>query len=174
METACLSSIFRGVTGQMCIWRKIRPVTRAGHMAALVSGLRMVALALFVVPALAGAQTNPRLASLHIQIWPEYDRQATLIILNGELAPDTPLPADVSLRIPASSGGPSAVAFANAAGSQLFNLQHKVTKTGDYSTLQFAAPQRFFHVEYYDALATGSPGRAYTYVWPGEPVASAS
>ena len=141
----------------------------ADPWAALIGWLRPLVFVLLAAPALAGAQTNPRLASLHIQIWPEFDRRSALIILNGELAPDTRLPADVSLRIPASSGGPSAVAFANGPDSQLFNLQHKVTRTGDYSTLQFSTPQRFFHVEYYDdALATGSPQRSYTYVWPGD------
>jgi hypothetical protein len=151
------------------------PSKPASTAAAFVCGLWLVVFALLVLPALAAApatpgaaQVNPRLASLRIEIWPEFDRQAALIILKGELSPDTPLPAEVSLRIPASSGGPSAVAFANAAGSELLNLQHKVTRTGNYSTLQFAAPQRFFHVEYYDALATGSSVRTYTYVWPGD------
>lgn len=41
-----------------------------------------------------------------------------------------------------------------------------MTSTGNYSSLRFTAPQRFFHVEYYDALATGSFVRTYTYVWP--------
>ena len=145
------------------------PAGRGRVAAGLTGGLRLLALYLLAVPALVAAQTNPRLASLHVQIWPEFDRRAALIILNGELAPGTPLPADVSLRLPASSGGPSAVAFANAPDSQLFNLQHKVTKAGEGSTLQFSVPQRFFHVEYYDdALATGSPQRTYTYVWPGD------
>lgn len=147
----------------------------ASTAATFVRGLWMVVLAILVLPAFAAAppardaaQANPRLASLRIDIWPEYDRQAVLIILKAELSPDTPLPAAVSLRIPAASGGPSAVAFASAAGSELFNMQHEVTSTGNYSTLRFTAPQRFFHVEYYDALATGSSVRTYTYVWPGD------
>lgn len=143
-------------------------MTRASRtVASMLRGLRVIVLALLVLPALAAAQASPRLASLRIEIWPEYDRPAVLIILKGELSTDTPLPAELSLRLPASSGGPSAVAFANAPGSELFNLQHNVTTSADYSTLRFAAPQRFFHVEYYDALATASPARAYTYVWPG-------
>ncbi len=148
----------------------MRFAARTDRLAVLIVGrLRLLVFALLAAPVLAGAQTNPRLATLHIQIWPEFDRRAALIILNGELAPDTPLPANVSMRLPASAGGPSAVAFANEPDSQLFNLQHKVTRSGDYSTLQFSTPQRFFHVEYYDdALATGSPQRAYTYVWPGD------
>jgi len=147
----------------------------ASTTATFVCGLWMVVLTILVLPAFAAApptgnaaQVTPRLASLRIDIWPEYDRQAALIILKAQLSPDTLLPAVVSLRLPAASGGPSAVAFASAAGSELFNLQHEVTSTGNDSTLRFTAPQRFFHIEYYDALATGSSLRTYTYVWPGD------
>lgn len=170
METAVMSSNVRATPGRTRSRHCVEPVTRGGCTAAWVCAFWTVAvaLALLLPPALVAAQVNPRLANLRIEIWPEFDRQATLVILKGELSPDTPLPAEVSLRIPASSGGPSAVAFANAAGSELFNLQHKTIRTGDYNTLRFAAPQRFFHIEYYDALATGSPMRTYTYVWPGD------
>lgn len=144
-------------------------MTRASRtVASLLRGLRVIVLALLVLPALAAAQASPRLASLSVEIWPEYDRQAVLIILKGELPPDEPLPAEASLTIPASSGGPSAVAFATEPKSGLFNLKHETTKTGEYSTVRFTTPQRFFHVEYYDALATPSPARSYTYVWPGD------
>ncbi len=169
METAVMSYETR-VTATPA--RRSKPASTA---ATFVCGLWTVVLAILALPAFAAtpptgnaAQVNPRLASLRIDIWPEYDRQAALIILKAELSPDTPLPAVVSLRLPAASGGPSAVAFASAAGSELFNLQHEVTSTGNYSTLRFTAPQRFIHVEYYDALATGSSMRAYTYVWPGD------
>jgi hypothetical protein len=161
-----MSSMVRAAPGWVCIGET--PVPKAGHMTARVFRVWLAMLVLLILPALAAAEANPRLASLRIDIWPEFDRQAALIILKGELSPDTPLPAEVSLRIPASAGGPSAVAFASAAGSELLNMQHTVTRTGDYNTLRFAAPQRFFHIEYYDALATGSSVRTYTYVWPGD------
>ena len=140
----------------------MRPL-RSAVLAAL---LRLLLVALLAAPALAYA--NPRLSSLHVQMWPEFDRRAMLVIINGELAPDTTLPAQVSLRIPSSSGGPVAVAYSNAPGSQLLNLPYEVTKSADHFTLRFSAPQRFIHVEYYDMLATGSPERRYTYVWPGD------
>lgn len=146
-----------------------RSMTRASRtVASMLRGLRVIVLAVLVLPGLAAAQANPRLANLRVEIWPEYDRQAVLVIIKGELSPDTPLPAELSLRLPASAGGPSAVAFANAPGSELFNLQHNVTASGDYGTLRFATPQRFFHVEYYDALATSAPTRTYTYAWTGD------
>ena len=91
------------------------------------------------------------------------------MILKGELAADLALPAAVSLRIPASSRGPSAVAFAAAPKAELFNLEHEYDLTGDnFITLRFKAPQRFVHIEFYDSLVTDTPDRSYTYVWPGD------
>lgn len=113
------------------------------------------------------AQQNPRLASLQIEIWPEYDRPAALVMLKGEIAPEVALPAAVSLRIGAESGGPTAVAFASAANGNLLNLKYETSKAKDFITVRFKTPERYFHVEFYDPLATNTPDRAYTYIWPG-------
>lgn len=123
-----------------------------------------------VPPGRSAAQENPRFANLQIEIWPEFDRRgAALVILKGELAADLALPAAVSLRIPASSRGPSAVAFATASKAELFNLEYEYDWTGDdFITLRIKAPQRFVHIEFYDPLVTGKPDRRYTYVWPGD------
>lgn len=137
-------------------------------------GLRLATLALaLLLPALALAQgaapkDNPRLASLGIEIWPEYDRPAALVIMKAVLAEGVKLPAAVTLRLPASSGGPSAVAFSTAANGNLLNLEHQRAAAGDYVTLTFSVPERFFHVEFYDPIATGAPARAYGYRWPGD------
>ena len=129
----------------------------------------LLLLALVLVPAPALAQANPRLASLGIEIWPEYDRAgAVLVILKGELAPEVKLPAQVSLRIPAASGGPSAIAFANAAGGNLLNLQHETSTVGNAIVLKFELPERFLHVEFYAPIATALPARSFTYTWPGD------
>ena len=119
-------------------------------------------------PGRGAVQESPRFASLEIDIWPEFDRRAALVILKGELAADVALPAAVSVRIPASSGGPSAVAFASAAKTELFNLVHDRIDGDEFITLRFQAPQRLLHIEFYDPLMTGTPDRAYTYIWPGD------
>jgi hypothetical protein len=145
----------------------------------IVTGLAALALALVLAPAiaagLAGGSTatgNARLESMQIEIWPEYDRPAALVILRGELAADVALPAAVSLRIPASSGGPAAVAYAAAKKAKLLNLRYDRSDAGEFIALRFAVPERFFHVEFYDRLATGKGERTYRYLWPGDlPVA---
>lgn len=138
---------------------------------------RVCALLLAIVPLLAfGAsaakdasmRAPARFASLQIDIWPEYDRKAALVILRGELAVDTVLPAALSLRIPASSGGPNAVAYASAADGQLLNLAYERIDSGEFITLRLHTPQRHVHVEFYEPIVVGVADRSYTYVWPGD------
>jgi|KBSSwiStaDraftv2_1062776.scaffolds.fasta_scaffold34032_4 hypothetical protein len=142
--------------------------------AVFAARLRMIALALLILPAFALAQTggapkgNPRLASLNIEIWPEYDRPAALVILRGALAEGVKLPAAITLRLPAASGGPGAVAYSTTADGNLLNLKHERVNSGEFITLRFEVPERFFHVEFYEPIATGASARAYRYVWPGD------
>ena len=159
----------------MSLIRPRRLWTVSGAAAVLVLVVPMVVFAITALSALAAdpsgrsaTQESPRFASLVIEIWPEFDRRAALVILKGELAADVALPAAVSLRIPASSGGPSAAAFGTAARGQLFNLAYERTDAANFITLRFNAAQRFLHIEFYDPLATGTPERRYTYVWPGD------
>lgn len=141
--------------------RRIRAASAAERLAAALATL---ILAVVLIPAVAAAP----LESLQVEIWPEYDRPAALVILKGELASDVGLPAAVSLRIPASSGGPTAVAYATATKGQLFNLPHDRSDAADFITLRFTVPLRLFHVEFYDRFATGTSERRYRYVWPGD------
>ena len=141
------------------------------------AGILTLAFVLTTLPAVraadpvatATAGTNPRLASLEVEIWPEYDRRAAaLIIVKGEIAQDVRLPAAVSMRIAASSKGPSAVAYLDAASGNLANLNFERKNAGDVITLKFQAPTRLFHVEYYEPLAAGTPERSFTYRWNGD------
>lgn len=105
---------------------------------------------------------------MQIEIWPEYDRPAALVILRGEIAADVRLPAAVSLRIPATSGGPAAVAYATEKKGRLLNLKHDRSEAGEFIALRFTVPARFFQVEFYDRLATDKSVRSYRYLWPGD------
>lgn len=133
----------------------------------------LLIVVVLLLPAVALAQSgapkgNPRLASLGIEIWPEYDRPAALVILKAALAEGVKLPAAVALRLPAASGGPSAVAFSATADGKLLNLKHERAVAGDFVMLKFEIPERFFHVEFYEPIATNLPSRTYRYAWPGD------
>jgi hypothetical protein len=134
----------------------------------------LLALALILMPALGLAQgggaprANPRLASLNIEIWPEYDRPAALVILRAVLAEGVKLPATVTLKLPAASGGPSAVAHSTTADGNLLSLKHEAAKAGDFIVVKFETPSRFFHVEFYEPIPTADAARSFRYVWPGD------
>ncbi len=139
--------------------RASRPVSPSLALALLLPAL---------VHAQAAATANPRLASLGIEIWPEYDRPAALVILRGALAEDAKLPAAITLRLPGTSGGAAAVAYSTTADGNLLNLKHERATSGQFVTLKFEAPTRFFHVEFYEPIPTTSAARSYRYVWPGD------
>lgn len=147
-----------------------------GARAFFGAGILFSILAIMIAPASAAAasardaaKANPRLASLQIEIWPEFDRPAAaLVILRGEIAADVQLPAAVNLRIAAASGGPTAVAYSAGSGSNLLNLKYEREDAGGFIALKFDAPGRAFHIEFYEPLKTSMPGRSYTYVWSGD------
>jgi hypothetical protein len=151
-----------------------QPIGADNGQTSLAALLRMVAVATLLLPVLALAQAgaapkgNPRLASLNIEIWPEYDRPAALVILRGALAEGVKLPAAVTLRLPAASGGPAAVAYSVTADGNLLNLKHERASAGEFITVKFETPERFFHVEFYEPIATNAAARTYRYVWPGD------
>lgn len=147
----------------------------SGARAFFAARILILILAVMLPPAFAAAtpardvaKGNPRLASLQIEIWPEFDRPAALVILKGEIAAEVPLPAAVTLRIAAASGGPAAVAYSAGSSSNLLNLKYDRRDAGDFITLKFDTPERFFHIEFYDPVVTSSPGRSYTYVWTAD------
>lgn len=124
-------------------------------------------LTLLLLPGLAAAA--PRLQRLQIDIWPEYDRPAVLVILKGEIAGNGDAATPLSLRIPASSGGPSALAYSAQESGPLLNLSHeRFPPDAGFITLRFTVPARFFHVEFYDPLDTRGAERSYRYLWPGD------
>jgi hypothetical protein len=120
------------------------------------------------------APTNPALSRLEVDVWPEFDQASkVLVIMRLEIAPDVTLPAEATLRIPAASGGPTAVATAVTASSALQNLNYKTKdRQVDFMTIGFTAANRFVHIEFYEPVATSTPERSYRYMWAGDfPVA---
>jgi len=148
----------------------------SGNRALFVSRVLMLSLAVMLPPAFGAdipprdlAAANPRLATLQLEIWPEYDRpSAALVILRGEIAAGVPLPAPISVRIPASSGGPAAVAYSTAAGGNLLSLKYERRDANDFITLKFHSPEPFIQIEFYDPLAISGPDRRYAYLWTGD------
>ena len=132
----------------------------------------------------AQAQAAPRLATLAIDVWPEYDRLGTvLVIYRGELAASgAPTPGQVKLRIPASAGEPSALASPEPGKettlvnqwTDLFAAKKaSASQSGDWIEVTFSPLSRLFTLEFYDKLNTVTFDRRYTLTWPGDMAADA-
>ncbi len=107
------------------------------------------------------------LDSVNVEILPEYDRPAVLVIYHITLSAQTSLPADASFRIPAAAGKPFAVAW-QAADKALYDLNYNSKPAGDWIELQVSSPSPDVQIEYYDPglQKTGSQ-RSFTFRWPG-------
>jgi hypothetical protein len=142
------------------IWRRI-----TGAIAVLAVTLACVPAHAAEMELLTKLPGKSRLVNLEIEIWPEFDRPAALVLLKGELANAG---QSISLRLPVSSGGPAAVAQSIAAGGNLLNLPYERIDGKEFITLRITPPERFFHIEFYDKLDTGKEKRDYRYQWPGD------
>ncbi len=121
----------------------------------------------------ARAQDTPinQVAQLQIDLWPEFDRPAMLVIYRITLRPDTPLPARLSLRLPQRAGRPNAVATASSPEAMLINAPYEyVPATGSpWAWVHVTVNQPYVQVEYYDpALDKQGEQRSFTYDWLGD------
>ena len=124
-------------------------------------------LALVLVPNSVSAQTPLSAAELEVDLWPEYDRADVLVIYRVRLAADTPLPAQVSLRIPRAAGEPYNVAWKES--GSLLNMDYESAIQGDWLNLKFTTPSPEFQIEYYDPrLARDQDRRSFEFRWPGD------
>jgi hypothetical protein len=123
--------------------------------------------ALLTIAFPAGAQGEVTLDTFTVQLWPEFDQPAMLIIYDFTLSEDTNLPVDVTLRIPANA---NLIAVAYAPTGDLLNVPYQepiqeegwklLTLTIDTATV--------YHIEYYAPLERSEAQREYVYLWPGD------
>jgi len=114
----------------------------------------------------AEAQPVPKVESLMVAIWPEYDRPAVLVTFRLQLSADTPLPARVPVPIPSEVGEPHAVAKRGADG-RLYLAPHTREVVGEWATLTVTTDSPIIQVEYYAALPLDVHTRDFTFSWPG-------
>lgn len=135
--------------------------------------LLILVLSLAVLAGSVYAQDTPTLTELKLSLWSEYDQPEVLVIYRGSFADDTPLPVPVEVRIPASVGRPTAVAYADE-GGQTFNQEHTTRTEGEWLVVSFQLPTTRFQLEYYDTLPVDADGKRtyeFSYV-PDYPITS--
>lgn len=123
--------------------------------------------AFLVLPFPANAQGEVALDTLTVQLWPEFDQPAMLVIYDFTLAENTTLPVEVNLRIPTDA---NLIAVAYAPTGDLLNVPYQepreeggwqvVTLTVDTATA--------YHIEYYAPLERSDSQREYNFLWPGD------
>jgi len=124
-------------------------------------------LVLLIIPFPAAAQEEVTLETLTVQLWPEFDQPAMLVIYDFTLPEDTSLPVDLTLRIPTDA---TLIAVAYAPAGNLLNLpyQEPYEEDGWQVVNMTADTPAIYHIEYYAPLARSDAQREYLYLWPGD------
>ena len=124
-----------------------------------------VLIALWVVFP-AQAQSGLTLSSVSVDIWPEYDQPAVLVIYHISMPANTTLPVTLNLRVPAQAEA-YAVAISDPTKG-LLNAPYDRTVQGTWATLAITANAKEVQVEYYDTLVKNGTARHIVYEWAGD------
>ncbi len=114
----------------------------------------------------AFAQGQAQFDSLEVAFWPEFDRQAMLVIYHANLPATTVFPADVSLPLPEGVAQPFAVAQSGPDGN-LVDLTYSTEQVNGHTQIRLQASSQLVWVEFYQDLTVDGSKRSYTFVWPG-------
>jgi zinc-ribbon domain len=112
------------------------------------------------------AQNTETMGSVSVEILPEYDQPAVLVIYHISLSSRTTLPATFNLRIPAGAEV-SAVAVSDPVKG-LLNSPYERSVQGSWATLKITANFPDIQVEYYGTLDKNGTSRHIVYEWPGD------
>jgi hypothetical protein len=106
----------------------------------------LLVFGLILVPHTKAQSSVRELASLQIELWPDYDQPQVLVLLTGTLADDVPTPATIALPLP-EDASINAVAHASEESGSLENIADVDTDTP--GQLTFTTPSPTFRIEYY-------------------------
>jgi hypothetical protein len=112
------------------------------------------------------AQEPVRIVSLRVDIWPEFDRPAVLVIYHINLDPATILPAVLTLRVPALAEVNAVAVVDPSLG--LLTTNYSRTVIGNWASLVITTSSLAVQVEYYDVLHKSGNIRQIEYEWPGD------
>jgi hypothetical protein len=128
----------------------------------------LLLLLLLPISARAQRQQTIRFETVQVDLWPEYDRQAMLVILRATIADPSQLPVELTIRIPADAGEPNAVAVRPADGLPL-NTEYERQVLGEWAYINLTASFPNIQIEYYDPeIIRSGTSREFVYEWPGD------
>ncbi len=126
--------------------------------------LIFMAAALLAFPSFVFAQSSLTFTNVAVQLWPEYDQPSMLVIVDYSVPEGTPLPLDVTFRIP-QDANLIAVAVYGADGSLLTAQSKDLRTEGEwqYFTTVLDAPHARF--EYYQPITFNGNQRLFSFLW---------
>lgn len=129
--------------------------------------LLLVLASLLALPGPARAQSAVAFESLNIQFWPDFDQPSVLVLYDFVVSGETPLPAQVNIRMPA---GAQLFAVARDEDGKLMNVEHDLpVQEGNYSVVTFVVTDRLtYRVEFYIPYVRQEQRRTFLYAWPGD------
>lgn len=129
---------------------------------ALALGLVVVIAGLLISPSAAAEGEPPRIKSLKISVWPEYDDPRILVMYEGELGDGVPVPQGVKFLAPSGSEITQVCAIQKPRNEHLCQVYQAREEEG-YLAISYTLPMPNFFLEYfYDGLG-GQPERAFRY-----------
>lgn len=114
-----------------------------------------------VLQAQSNATTIERLS---VDIWPDYDRPAVLVLLTGTLPEDSQSPATVTIPIP-DNATINAVARVGPDGSMFDDIDYDQRTPGQ---LTLTTSDNRFRVEYYVPYSADGSERSFTFDWQAQ------
>lgn len=120
-------------------------------------------LLLVLLPAGIGqAQTGATaLEQLKVDLWPDYDRAAVLVLLTGALPDDVSLPATLTLPLPEAADF-NVVARIDAGDGE---MKDDIEFTAGSGELTFTTPDLAFRIEYYLPYTADGLNRSLNFTW---------
>ena len=128
--------------------------------------IRLALLAYLLLPFTVSAQEPLHLSSVVVDVWPEYDRQAVLVIERFSLVSDTRLPVSLTTHIP--TGVQINAIAANDPARGLINAPYESSTQGSKSELKITSISLKVQVEYYESLNKDGVTRHIIYEWPAD------
>lgn len=127
-------------------------------------------LTILLMPVHAQAQSTVGFSSVDVSVWPEYDTPTVLVIHKIALAPQTTLPVEIVLRLPATVQKTNAVAIGKTPETVSDQgVEYKFAAGTDFATLTIKVTDPYIQMEYYDpGLAKNGTQRQYVYAWLGD------
>ena len=120
----------------------------------------LLCLTLFLALPAQAQESSPDLATLAVELWPDYDRPTVLVLITGSLAPTVALPATVTIPLPANAD-----VHAVARISTTNTLVDDIVFEESDGAVTLTTPDSRFRVEYYLPYEQSGEDRSFAADW---------